>query len=54
MTPDEFAEKMAYLYESNDTEMKHRIADDLMCEVLTRLGYEEGVQIFYNMTKWYS
>lgn len=54
ITPKEFADKMREYDKSNDPEMKHVHADDLMCEVLRELGYEEGVEIFEEMYIWYS
>lgn len=30
------------------------MADKLMCDVLTQLGYGEGVEIFKNAPKWYA
>ncbi len=54
MTPDEFAEAMAAIARNPDTVDRHEDADDLMCEVLTKMGYREGVRIFVNMEKWYA
>lgn len=56
MTPDEFAEKMKRIVEETvwDVENCHREMDDVMCELLTELGYGEGVQVFYGAEKWYS
>ncbi len=53
-TPKEFAEKMYQLAESGDAEADHVKADELMCQLLTSLGYGEGVKIFRDMYKWYS
>lgn len=53
-TPKEFAEKMYQLAESGDAEADHVKADELMCQLLTSLGYGEGVKIFRDMDKWYS
>lgn len=38
----------------DDPEEMHYYADMLMCELLTELGYNEGVEIFKEMPKWYS
>ena len=62
MTPEGFAEAMEKLRAVAGTWLKpgdkvhesHREADDLMCEVLRQLGYEEGVAMFVEMQKWYS
>ena len=53
-TPQEFAEKMYQLAENGDAEADHIKADELMCQLLTSLGYGEGVKIFREMYKWYS
>ena len=43
------------LYEDEDDEEKtHREMDRLMCELLTSLGYEEGISIFKNQPKYYA
>ena len=53
-TPEEFAKKMYQLAGSGDEEADHVKADELMCQLLTSLGYGEGVKIFRDMDKWYS
>ena len=49
-----FANKMRRLDEMCDVEVAHYKADQLMCELLTELGYGEGVEIFKDMSKWYA
>ena len=41
------------MYRAANISSSHEEADDLMCEVLKSLGYEAGVKIFEEMTKWY-
>ena len=59
-TPKEFAEKMKSIaeteteYKALDVEVRHVDMDNAMCELLTELGYGEGVKIFKNCYKWYS
>ena len=57
-TPEEFAEAMRFFSDrykdGNDIERTHRAMDDLMCETLASLGYEEGVKIFRDTPKWYA
>ena len=48
-----FAAKMRRLDKLNDPEVAHYKADELMCELLTELGFGEGVEIFKEMGKWY-
>lgn len=57
MTPKEFYEKMKELSDEEgfmDSEYVHGNMDDLMCEVLTSLGYGEGVKVFKDTLKWYA
>lgn len=55
MSPDDFFEQMIGIDQFyKDEEQKHAVADELMCEVLRRLGYEKGIQVFDNMDKWYA
>lgn len=53
-SPKEFANEMRRLGELNEPEIGHYKADKLMCELLTKLGYDEGVEIFKEMYKWYA
>lgn len=50
MTKKEFKAQMLALKErwQDDPEVFHSEADDLMCWLLTKLGYGEGVEIFEN------
>jgi len=54
IAPKEFKERMAHIAKISDEEERHVKMDDLMVEVLNRLGYEEGTRIFENTEKWYS
>jgi hypothetical protein len=64
MTPQVFLEKMQAIYKLKsirapidrgyNPEESHIDADDLMCEVLEQLGYQEGVKIFRHADKWYA
>lgn len=54
ITPREFADQMKEFAKGGDLEVTHGMADDLMCKVLYRLGYGEGVEIFEEMDKWYA
>lgn len=49
-----FANEMRRIDRNNDTEMAHILADEMMCKLLRELGYNEGVDIFEQMSKWYS
>ena len=57
ITPAEFADKMRAIYPENirqDLEGPHCDADRLMMELLTSLGYGDGVNIFAESDKWYA
>lgn len=51
---NEFKSAMEHIDKTEDIEKGHIMADELMCDLLASLGYEEGVKIFVNMLKWYS
>lgn len=65
MTPEEFKTQMKNIskdvMELDDQnpnmpsmiETAHIKADELMCEILIELGYEEGIKIFKRMEKYY-
>ena len=54
MTPEEFTSKMVDIDLNGDTEVAHSDGDDLMCDLLRELGYEDGVKVFEAMDKWYA
>jgi DNA-binding ferritin-like protein (Dps family) len=55
MTPKEFAEKMKKIFKGDySVGNAHEDADDLMCNLLKSLGYEEGIENFENAKKWYA
>ena len=64
MTPDEFRLQMKEIrdnaelspYEGGyiNVEKSHMQADALMSDMLTALGYGQGVTIFEKMGKWYA
>ena len=59
MTPEEFKEKMKRISDSvfaddGDEEEGHIAMDALMGQVLTELGYGEGVDIFWETPRWYA
>ena len=42
------------LQQSHDTEMAHIDADDVLCELLKSLGYEDVVSEYQNVNKWFA
>lgn len=37
-----------------DIEIVHARADDMLCELLTQLGYEKTVEAYQKVPKWYA
>ncbi len=60
LTPEEFEAEMLSLRKKygeegeDDEEIVHLKMDELMCDLLTALGYEKGVAVFDGTGKWYS
>ena len=56
MTPYEFTDAMWRIRTDphGTTEGNHFEADELMCKLLTMLGYGDGVKEFEKMDRWYS
>lgn len=56
MTREEFKERMQFIAENPnyDPEYRHHAADNIMCEALRDFGYEDGIDIFEKMPKWYA
>jgi hypothetical protein len=54
-TPEEFKNKMMDIKERITFQVEaHESADELLCDLLVSLGYDEGVKIFYSIDKWYA
>ena len=56
ISKEEFVEEMRKIatYNEGDPEGSHLSADELMCKVLTELGYGEGIEIFNSMCLRYA
>ena len=50
----EYIEKLRKLNELNNTETEHILADDLLVEILIKLGYQDIVDEYERINKWYS
>lgn len=50
----EAVEKMKECVNNGDTEVAHLDADDILCDVLTQLGYKELVDLYEKVNKWYA
>ena len=55
-SPDDFARRMRNAKNDfhGDPELTHMEMDELMCKLLRKLGYSEGVEIFESTFKWYA
>ena len=47
-------EALKALQEGNDHEMNHAMADDILCQLLIKTGFEEVVEEFNKIYKWYA
>ena len=50
----EAVEKMKECVNNGDTEVAHLDADNIICDVLTQLGYKELVDLYEKVKKWYA
>lgn len=49
-----YEDAMRQQINNDDPEAAHYIADDILCDVLIELGYENLVDLFYEVPKWYA
>jgi hypothetical protein len=55
MTREEALVKLTKLHaDSADTERDHWDADDILCDLLRALGYDDVVEAWDKIDKWYS
>lgn len=54
MTRERAVEVLKSLRESTDTESAHETADDILCRLLTALGYADVVEEWDKVKKWYA
>lgn len=50
----EAIEEMKKLVNNADYEIAHIEADGILCDVLTKLGYKELVDVYEQVGKWYA
>lgn len=50
----EAIEKLKMAQRSDDTECAHSEADTILCDLLISLGYDDVVQEFVALRKWYA
>jgi len=46
--------ELEILLNSDDNEISHGTADDILCKILTKMGYKKIVTIFNKLEKWYA
>lgn len=53
---EKYLEKLIQIQKKyyDDTECRHDCEDELLCELLTELGYEEIVNQYNKTGKWYA
>lgn len=54
MTKDEAIKQLKEQQSNCDTECAHYEADDIICKLLESLGYEDVVEEYRNVNKWYT
>jgi uncharacterized transporter YbjL len=54
MTRDKALIKLKKLQKNEDIESAHCGADNVLCDLLKTLGFEDVVQEYYKVEKWYS
>lgn len=54
VTRERVLNELKHLQESDDPESAHSQADDLLCDLLESLGYEDVVEAWHAIGKWYS
>lgn len=54
--PEEFMQMMEYtlLQYPDDREARHKHMDDLMCDLLSKFGYDAAATVFKDIPKWYA
>lgn len=54
MTKEEALVELAVLKYDDDTEVAHLHADEVLCQLLTSLGYEDVADAYREIGKWYA
>ena len=54
MTKEQAIEELKAEQSSGDIEDSHANADDILCELLTALGYADVVSEYNKVEKWYA
>ncbi len=51
---DEYKNKMNEAKEITDNESSHVVADDLLVQLLNKLGFQEVTEIYKKVGRWYA
>ena len=51
---EEYITRMRECAENGDIEAAHSDADEILCEVLKDLGYEDLITLYHDVRKWYA
>ena len=51
---DKYLAKLEEIQKNKDVEVRHVREDDLLCDLLIELGFEDLVELYESSTKWYS
>ena len=54
MTREEALAELAEIKKDTDREAAHMDADHVLCRLLMSLGYEDVVDAYHNIGKWYA
>ena len=52
--PAPYISRLLEEVKSGDTEHAHCEGDDILCELLTELGYADVVEVYMKVPKWYA
>ncbi len=51
---DQALTQLKDLHNNHDTEVAHRLADAILCDFITSLGYPDVADAFEKLGKWYA
>lgn len=54
MTKEKAIDILQMIQKSHDTEIAHIDADDILCQFLESLGYEDVVSEYQKVDKWFA
>lgn len=54
LAAEEAVAKLKELRQSDDPEIAHQKADDILCTLLGKIGFKDVVAEFEAITKWYA